>query len=219
MSNAKSKYNRKVVCIDLDGVLADFYFAMTKWLSDTYGKPDYPIGSYQAEGWGVEELGLQKMHLDKFWEWVYDGGRFWSNLREMEPGIVSRLYWGMPWDTFTVYFCTTREDTKTMTAQRQSHNWLSGYGWDCPNVIVSDRKGDFCKSVDAAFFLDDKFSNCVEVCEKSPDTAVFWLALKSQQKYLSEAYKHPNMKVIYHFREFEKAMQEVICQKETSKLI
>lgn len=208
--SAKSSYNKPVVVVDIDGILADFYFSMTQYLSEKYGKPEYPISSFDAKGWGLDELGLEDSHLTEFWSWVYGGDYFWFNLREMEPGIVQKLSLLLSNQYCVSYLCTTREDTKKRTAQQQTWDWLQKYGWEAPNVVVSERKGDFCYAVNADYFLDDKFSNCVSVCDKSPNTKVFWMALPSQRKYLEEAQKYPQIKILYQMRDFVDIMMEVL---------
>jgi hypothetical protein len=185
-----------------------FATSISQWLRNNCGVPEYPIHTYQASGWGVEEFGLPKEDLDAFWKWVYEsyeGSNFWLKLKEIEPGIVER-FTCFNNGKFVVYFCTTREDTMWNSAQFQSHRWLEKHGWDSPNVVVSEHKGDFCYSVGASVFLDDKFSNCEDVSKKSPGTVVVWLALPSQRKYMDDAKKimleNKNFWVISHVDEF-----------------
>lgn len=180
----KTKHSRTVVVMDVDGVIADFCFSMTKIMKELFGTPEYPIGTFQAEDWGVEWLGLKKSHEDEFWDYIRESETpFWENEREMIPGIVRKAYEVFRKHDLVWYFCTTRDDCKVSSAQEQTKNFLHFNGFYDANVIVSDKKGDFCNSVNADYFIDDKFSNCEEVREKSPNTKVVFLALASQAKY------------------------------------
>jgi hypothetical protein len=195
-----TKHSRPVVVCDVDGIVADFGFSLTVALKKLFGKPMYPISSLQSQGWGVEWLGLTQTHEDKFWEYLRnDALNFWENEREIIPGITKKLYEvsrSCNW-----YFCTTRDDTNSGTAKKQTEHFLEKHGFPFPTVTVSDRKGEFCYAVRANYFLDDNFKNCKNVREKSPDTKVFFLLLPSQAEYQAEAVLL-GMNVVFDVEEF-----------------
>lgn len=182
----KTEHTREVIVMDVDGVVADFIFSMTQITKQLFGKPEYPVGTFQAEAWGVEWLGLTKVDEDKFWEHIRTSSEpFWENEREIVPGLISKISYLVEDSTF--YFCTTRDDCASGSAQAQTRRFLETNGFFKPNVVVSDKKGDFCYSVNANYFIDDKFSNCKEVIQKSPKTLVYFLMLNSQKEFKEEA--------------------------------
>jgi hypothetical protein len=186
MSITKHEHSKPIVVCDMDGVVGDFVFSLTRVLKKLVGKPDYPYSTFQAATWGVDWLGLTKADEDLFWDYVRNcDDNFWANEREIIPGIVRKFYRASREKTW--YWCTTRDDCHTGTAQKQSVSFLEKHGFNKPNVVVSDKKGDFCYAVQADFFLDDKFANCKQVREKSPTTRVFFLMLPSQQEFEVEA--------------------------------
>lgn len=172
----KNQYTKPVVVCDLDGVFCDFTFSQTRLLKTMFGKPEYPLNTFSATSWGIEWLGLTQEHENIFWGEVTESeDPFWANEREIIPGVVERI-WRLH-EEYVIYFCTTRVDTKAGSARQQSAEFLSNNGYRDAHVVVSDKKGDFCKSVNATYFIDDKFDNCRQVKEKSPDTFVYFLAL------------------------------------------
>lgn len=209
----KSKYSRAVVVMDVDGVVADFCFSMTQILKELFGKPEYPIGNFQAEAWGIEWLGLKKEDEDVFWAYLRNSDEpFWESEREMVPGLLKKAYEkfrGVDGNRdFVWYFCTTRDDCKAGSAQWQTRRFLERNGFYDSNVVVSDKKGEFCLSVNADYFIDDKFTNCEEVRTKSPNTKVYFLMLQGQSKHKGKALEL-GMEIVTSTQDFLNALPVV----------
>lgn len=189
-------YKRAVIVVDVDGVVADWFHSASHIMKMMYGVPRFPISNYGATTWGFGCAGLTKEQEDKFWDWLHSSeDRFWESEREMEPGCVARFY-NQSIEDATWYWCTTRDDQKNGTAQEQTVQFLRNNCFYDPCVVVSDRKEDFCYSVHADMFIDDKFSNCKKVKEKNPDCRVIFLLMPYQLEFVEEA----------------KAMGMVVCE-------
>ena len=107
------------------------------------------------------------------WGLIKQDARFWSQLPCLASdsefdGICSLIEQG-----HAIYFATNR---KTPGALRATHEWLSFY-LDCSvvNVVITHRKGEFCKVVDADYYIDDKSENV--------DCAI-WMTDKKTKSYV-----------------------------------
>lgn len=141
------------VVFDIDGVLADFrggYNRIARFL----GKP---------------EVGEQCR-----WDDFYDRGvwlvirttNFWMELSPLVGrDTLKRIK--LLRDERDVYFATSRPGEHTLW---QSVEWLTSQMIPNPSVVVTSKKGEFCRSVDAGYFLDDKAGNVVYTAYESPKT-------------------------------------------------
>lgn len=132
------------VVFDIDGVLADFYagyYDVMKMLN----KPAPRIGNWN-DFWDKDA-----------WAYIRQSPTFWAVL----PPLVS-------WSVFErinklqgereVYFATSRHGVR---AKVQTENWLRVASILRPTVIVTGKKGEFCRVVSAEYMIDDKAGNCV----------------------------------------------------------
>jgi hypothetical protein len=144
----------KTILFDVDGVLADFIYGFTRTAMVEFGTPI--IGTYEQETW-ADIAGLDKKQIDYVWKRIKTDPNWWSFL----PALVSEEVFrriNKLHDTHQVVFCTHREQG-TPNCQWQTVTWLQLHGIMRPTVIVSKRKGDVAKAIDADFAIDDKPEN------------------------------------------------------------
>lgn len=140
----------KNVLMDMDGVLADFTWAFTK----EAGIEPYSV-RVQTD-WAIPEV--SKEIFAQTWKTVINTPWWWSNL----PLVASRedinLLRDLTYDPdYQVVFCTDR--TGTPNPQRQTRFWLEELDIHNANVVLSKRKGEIAKAIDADYSIDDKPEN------------------------------------------------------------
>ena len=151
----------KTFVVDIDGVLADFILGFTKLAAIKH--PDIPVYSaLQQKSWDGF-AGMSETQITQTWERVLKSPNFWQDL----PTLASPA-------TFTwlnklnlqaqVYFATNRVGKDPLYQTKQ---WLQSHGIFEPNVVVTKRKGEFCRVVNATYAIDDKADNA---------SAIAWLS-------------------------------------------
>ena len=150
----------KTILWDVDGVLADFIYGFTS----TAGKLSDP--PFAAWGTKVHESGdFGKIIPDnelqqRAWYELTHTNHWWSRL----PTLLSTQE-QMEFHKFTKdmsyrsVFCTARPDS-TPEIQFQTQLFLENLGVYMPNVVVSKRKGDVARAIEADYAIDDKPENC-----------------------------------------------------------
>lgn len=145
----------KTIVFDIDGVLADWSTGFSRWARAVY--PDVPIVTHaECESWDVRP-GMTPEMESAVWDLVKLNARFWGDL----PALVSpREVRGIRLlieQGHSIYFATNR---KTSGALRTTRQWLTRHiGVYGLPVIITHRKGEFCKVVDADYYIDDKSEN------------------------------------------------------------
>lgn len=148
----------KTVVFDIDGVLADFlsgFYSIARGLDI-----NVTFDANQPRSWDTYP-GLKADEVTRIWAFIAKNPTFWAGLPvlcSMEE--IVRIHHLV--SNHRVYFATNR---KTPNALRATHDFLHMHF--CPgnvppvdfNVIVTHRKGEFCKVVDAEYYIDDKSEN------------------------------------------------------------
>jgi hypothetical protein len=139
----------KTVMFDVDGVLADFTYAFTKEAGIE------PVSSSEQEHWDIPQVPRDLFR--ETWKKVITVPWWWTSL----PCIASRqdidaLRALTMEPDYQVVFCTNREGNPN--PQRQTRFWLSELDI-VANVVLSKRKGDVARAIDAAYAIDDKPEN------------------------------------------------------------
>lgn len=139
----------KTVMFDVDGVLADFTFAFTKEAGIE------PYGVAEQTDWSIPEV--SKELFNQTWKTVTTRPWWWARV----PSAATKEDLDALRDLtmrpdFQVVFCTNREGTPN--AQRQTRYWLGELGIS-GNVVLSKRKGDVAKAIDADYSIEDKPEN------------------------------------------------------------
>src|SRR5918993_264197 len=121
------------VAFDLDGTIADMHSVLRAEAEQLFGTDVAPTGAHlHAKGDEDEpeatkviaEMPLSARQQMQLWEHVKTIENFWSNLPEMEPGIVSRIAKTAMSRRWEVLFLTTRPLVAGETTQIQSQRWL-----------------------------------------------------------------------------------------------
>ena len=176
------------VGFDLDGTLADMYFALRREAIALFGEQvlHSPAEASKPQEAGREQtpqpkpeddqtatLAVQELHLtarqqNQLWEHVKTIDNFWTTLPELEPGIISRIARAASERRWEVMFLTTRPSTKGELVQLQSQRWLEAHGFQYPSVYVVQRsRGKIADALALDAFVDDRPENCLDIAVES----------------------------------------------------
>src|SRR5688500_17826247 len=134
------------VAFDLDGTIADMYSALHKEAEKLFGAETLAAAvlgqknsSNDAEGEGDSKKVMAELHLTakqqmQLWDHVKTIENFWRNLKELDTGIVARLWHLVVTRRWEVIFLTTRPLVAGETVQLQSQRWLKAHGFLLPSV-------------------------------------------------------------------------------------
>lgn len=144
----------QTIVMDLDGVLADFVAHFTKTAGIVTAKPLPVTRTDDHQAWDTFP-GLSPEDVTKTWAYIAHNPVFWEELPSLFEGDPHVLEAALR--PHNVYFATSR---KTPGALQASKRWLYTHlGFIQPSVVVTHRKGEFCKVVDADYYIDDKSEN------------------------------------------------------------
>ena len=176
------------VGFDLDGTVADMYFALRREAIKLFGEEvlHAPIEASKPQEAGKEStpqpkseddqtatLAIQELHLtarqqNQLWDHVKQIENFWNTLPELEPGIISRIARTARERRWEVIFLTTRPPTKGDLVQLQSQQWLEAHGFQYPSVYVVQRsRGKIADALGLDAFVDDRPENCLDIAVES----------------------------------------------------
>ena len=153
---------RKVLVIDIDGVLADFVYGFTSLANSMFGSPVYGVDAQEV--WD-ELAGLSRKQMSETWDALKADHHFWFNL----PSCATAGDWEAVENlsySNDVYFATARVG---VGCKAQTEGWLAHHGIEYPTVVITTEKGDFARAVEADAVLDDKPGNvlCVQYLSKA----------------------------------------------------
>jgi len=181
------------VGFDLDGTVADMYFALRREAIALFGEEVLRKAAYtpskpqdagasaasakatagQAEDEQTTTLAIQELHLTsrqqaQLWDHVKGIENFWTSLPELEPGIISRIAKIATDRRWEVIFLTTRPSTAGELVQLQSQRWLEAHGFHYPSVYVVQRsRGKIADALHLDAFVDDRPENCLDIAVES----------------------------------------------------
>lgn len=176
------------VGFDLDGTVADMYFALRREALKLFGDEVLraPVESSKPQQADQEQtpqpkpeddqtptLAIQELHLTarqqgQLWDHVKQLENFWTTLPELEPGIISRIAKTARERRWEVIFLTTRPSTKGDLVQLQSQQWLEAHGFQYPSVYVVQRsRGKIADALALDAFVDDRPENCLDIAVES----------------------------------------------------
>jgi hypothetical protein len=174
------------VGFDLDGTVADMYFALRREAIKLFGeevlhtppeasKPQEAgteqtpkAEDDQTAGLAIQELRLTARQQDQMWDHVKQIENFWTTLPELEPGIISRIAKAAHERRWEVIFLTTRPSTEGELVQLQSQRWLEAHGFQYPSVYVVHRsRGKIADALHLDAFVDDRPENCLDIAVES----------------------------------------------------
>lgn len=177
------------VAFDLDGTVADMYFALRREATKLFGEAilratppastaPQEAGSEQTpqtkpEDEAAADQALQELHLtarqqNQLWDHIKKIENFWTTLPELEPGIISRIAKAAADRRWEVIFLTTRPATAGELVQLQSQRWLQAHGFQYPSVFVVQRsRGRIAEALQLDAFVDDRPENCLDIAVES----------------------------------------------------
>jgi hypothetical protein len=144
------------IVFDVDGVLAYFIGPAVEKGYELTGRLGPGPGLWVQRCWD-DYGGLTSDEVQVLWKWIKENPTFWFDLPplisvEEANGIVALENAG-----HRVYFATNR---RLPGALDQTRLWLQTHiGIGCPSVVLTKRKGEFCRCVDADYYIDDKSEN------------------------------------------------------------
>jgi uncharacterized HAD superfamily protein len=175
------------VGFDLDGTVADMYFALRREAIAIFGdevlrkaepqstRPQDADTTEKAAEHKVDpdDTVLHELHLtarqqSQLWDHVKKVENFWTTLPELEPGIISRIARAAAERRWEVIFLTTRPATEGELVQLQSQRWLEAHGFQFPSVFVVHRsRGKIADALHLDAFVDDRPENCLDIAVES----------------------------------------------------
>ena len=138
----------KTIMFDVDGVLADFSYAFTKECGIFT-----PVAGPEQQAWDFPEIPREVQN--EVWKRIKASRDWWLNL----PSLVSAdVFWKIDElvSDHQLVFVTSRVG---IAPQLQTELWLHHYGIQNPCVVVSKRKAEIAKAIDADYSIDDKPEN------------------------------------------------------------
>lgn len=171
------------VAFDLDGTIADMYAALREAAKGLFGPRQQPVDTGADDPPATDdeteartvlsELPLTARQQAELWDHVKTIENFWSQLPELEPGIVARLAQVATSRRWEVIFLTTRPVVAGDTVQIQSQRWLDAHGFPFPSVFVVQRsRGKIADALQLDAVVDDRPENCLDVAMDSKATPV-----------------------------------------------
>lgn len=114
-----------------------------------------------------------RRHNDIIWHAIESTPDFWTTLKEMEEGIVRRLWEAAQKNRWEVFFITQRPATAGESVQFQTQRWLRDQGFELPSVLpLSGSRGKAVQALKIDFLVDDTPKNCVDVISDSAARAI-----------------------------------------------
>ena len=149
------------LAFDVDGVLADFIWSFSLAATDM-GLMEAPFPTEEQLEWNFP------VDVNPVWEEVKARWNWWMTLRPLvEEREVHHLNKAIA--AHDVYFITSRPRTLGLSAERQTHHWLTGIGVQTAHASViatkTGTKGNLCRALNISIMLDDCPANLLDLHE------------------------------------------------------
>lgn len=143
----------KTIVFDLDGVLCNFIGPAVKKGYELAGRPE-PENWVQScwDDYG----GLTKDEIAKLWKYIEENPNFWSELPPLFSVTESNDVVWLLHEGCRIYFATNR---RFPGAYEATLDWLDMFMGFSQGLVITKRKGEFCRVVDADYYIDDKSEN------------------------------------------------------------
>lgn len=150
--------SRKVVMLDIDGVLADFVQGFRELANRRYGSAIY--STVEQRTWDFEDL--SKDQINEIWEDIKSSPRFWKDLKSLIGCQDFQRINNLAYSGIECYFVTSRVGRFVKT---QTEQWLEDRGISRPTVIISQPydKGHFAKLLNVDWAIEDKLWNAENI--------------------------------------------------------
>ncbi len=147
------------ICLDIDGVLADFRTAFRQTAEKCLRKD---VSEEDADERGPSPLTPDDIR--RVWEFIAKEQNSWMDVPAYEPAQIARLYGLMRASGWEVFFMTKRPPSAGDSVQFQTQWWIERFGFYLPSVMtVPGSRGDIANALRLDLIVDDQLINCVEV--------------------------------------------------------
>ena len=144
------------ILFDVDGVLADFVGAFTQQAKEM-GFLKEIISTEEQLNW--DGFGLTQKQMNSVWDVILGTEHWWYQLDPLISQPSFRQIQDLTYD-HQVVFVSAREG---IHPQRDTVNWLTDRGVVTPSVIITKRKGEIARALDADYSLEDKPENAAVI--------------------------------------------------------
>lgn len=162
------------VLLDIDGVIANFYYEFAKYLNsyyactlDLFNDPE----QYDFDTWGngVENIDIGRASN----EWLESGG-----LSDVPAYIGAADFVNTLEKLCEVFIVTARigdwakplSDTANLKVRNDTYEWLKKHNMPCDNLHFTHKKIDFCLNNSIYLIIEDKLSTALEAAKNNIDT-------------------------------------------------
>jgi 5'(3')-deoxyribonucleotidase len=204
---------KKIIGVDIDGVLADFNKGFREVLKTVSGR-DLFNGEVWPPCWDwPTHYGYTPEEIAAAWQAVATNPTFWSSLDHYEDArpMLKALVAQVREEDAEVYFITSRYESKGLHGQslmwllRKSLGFLRPGEAVLPTVVIArGNKGLLAQGLGLTHFVDDKPENCVSVALANPRCVVVLLRRsynQGQALQLWQDYKIVNVASLSEFVE------------------
>lgn len=172
----------KRVCLDIDGVLADFNTAYHDLLVLVTGEDKFPqdYDPTQPPVWHWEHhFGYTSEQEALVWtNHILKSPDFWVKLKPLKDAsrVLFALDQMVRFNEIELYFITNRHG---LNAKLQTEKWLYNHGVSYPTVLIAADKLPLLRTLNPAFYIDDKLETANDVQGVSIDGLQSWLLATS----------------------------------------
>lgn len=139
------------IALDVDGVIADFIWGFTQ-VATELGVMTGRFRTSDQQEWNFP------CDMNAVWEEVKGRWNWWMTLEPITTADeITALNKAI--GEHDVYFITSRPRTRGLSAERQTHHWLTSIGLHAAHATViatkAGSKGVLCKALDIEVVLED----------------------------------------------------------------
>ncbi len=161
---------KRIIGVDIDGVLADFNAAFINLVIQETGRDLFPPRPFDIPLWNYpEHYGYDQEEIAKVWGVIEHSPIFWQTLPYYPDTYDSAKYLRQQMELgHDVYFVTSRPG---LTAKVQTERWLRRLALS-PTVLISSLKGLCAKALRFDAYIDDKWENAVDAARTGTATTL-----------------------------------------------
>jgi FMN phosphatase YigB (HAD superfamily) len=197
---------KRVIGIDLDGVLAKWNESYYDWLVEMTGKDLCPEEHKNPPvWWWPQHFGYTEEEVKATFEKTWADYGFWVNLKPYDDAEEFLAAFAEAEGADDVYFITSR---KGVQVKLQTERWLEFYGFGWPTVIIAngaEAKAHVAQGLGTTHFLEDSDENAQAIALACPKTQVFLLD-RNYNRHAQDSLKAKGVVVINSILEFPKAL-------------
>jgi uncharacterized HAD superfamily protein len=157
---------------DVDGVLADFVFGFTTLANELFGTKI--ITTPEQVSWNFRTWGLMtKEQENATWDALKQDPYWWARLQSLAPRETFEQINALQVAN-DVVFATSRVSDVSPPGW-QTKRWLRDHGIYSPSVVVTSKKGEMARAIQANFSIEDKLENawCIHWISDKPQTVSY----------------------------------------------